>query len=103
MDQQPKIAALPEDFWAEEDAQRQSLEQIVAENGLGGYNEALPEDAYAEDEVAEESPVQTDETGPTGDNEAESAETPPGEIGDQPVEISDIDEAVNELTKRKPM
>ena len=96
---QPKIAALPEDFWAEEDAQRQSLEQIVAENGLGGYNEALPDDAYSEDDT-EETPVQTDETAPTDDDEEETAETPTEE---PEAATDDIDEAENEPTKRKPM
>lgn len=93
---------MPEDFWAEEDQRSQELDSFLKENKMGGYASELPPDAYAEDDDTE-SPAQTDETAPTDDDEAESAETPTEEAGDQPVEISDIDEAVNELTKRKPM
>lgn len=88
--------ALPEDFWAEEDASSKAQDAFVLENDL-------VVDTGAESDTGEDSgetPVQTDETAPTEAAAAETEETPTKEAE---AKTDDIDEAVNKLTKRKPM
>jgi hypothetical protein len=84
----------------EEAAFRAKLEQQCAEIKAQGYIVDIPSEINVGDEEDYKTPVQTDETAPTDDDEAESAETPTEEA--EPA-TDDIDDAVNELTKRKPM
>ncbi len=87
----------------EEAAFRTQLEKECAEIEAQGYTVDIPNEINVGDEEDGQSPVQTAETGPSDDESGNPEEMSTEEAGDQPVEINDIDEAVNKLTKRKPM
>ena len=95
--------ALPEDFWAEEDASSKAQDAFVLENDLVVDTGAESDTGEDSEDDTGETPVQTAETGPSDDESGNPEEMSTEEAGDQPVEINDIDEAVNKLTKRKPM
>ena len=88
--------ALPEDFWAEEDASSKAQDAFVLENDLVVESDTGED---SEDDTGE-TPVQTDETAQTEEATAETEETHTKEAE---AKTDDIDEAVNKLTKRKPM
>lgn len=84
----------------EEAAFRTQLEKECAEIEAQGYTVDIPNEINVGDEEDGQPPVQTDETSPSDDEADEPEEMSTEEAEDQP---SEIDEAVNELTKRKPM
>ena len=92
--------ALPEDFWAEEDASSKAQDAFVLENDLVVDTGAESDTGEDSEDDTGETPVQTDETAQTEEATAETEETHTKEAE---AKTDDIDEAVNKLTKRKPM
>lgn len=86
--------ALPEDFWEEEDQRNAEADKIVAELGLGQFNETA--DLSEETEVTEEDGNQEENPMET---EVTNEESVPEET--EKTEETDEDEAVRKLTERK--
>lgn len=84
----------------EEAAFRTQLEKECAEIEAQGYTVDIPNEINVGDEEDGQSPVQTDKTVPSGDESDD-----PEEMSTEEAEpaTDEIDEAVNKLTKRKPM